>query len=214
MAACTPLAPDRAHADQTRRRLASRTAPPRRPNLNFPRPAAKVTLDLTELLRLSIADTRDLGVGLGLGKARPGPAWLIFRKRFAIPPVAQIVRWLAGIGGVTRLAVRTRTGQAVSELGCGLPVAQLGPGRGVGVRACASTGQRRCRTEAVVAMINTEGAGLAAAPLGSAPRLIRPRIPVVAITGTNGKTTTARLSDTPRAELAGQWAGRAQTGCA
>jgi Mur ligase middle domain len=31
------------------------------------------------------------------------------------------------------------------------------------------------------------------APLGSAPRLIRPRIPVVAITGTNGKTTTARM---------------------
>src|SRR4029434_11343614 len=47
--------------------------------------------------------------------------------------------------------------------------------------------------EAVAEMINTEGAALAAAPLGSAPRLIRPRIPVVAITGTNGKTATARM---------------------
>jgi cyanophycin synthetase len=45
----------------------------------------------------------------------------------------------------------------------------------------------------VAEMINTEGAAVAAAPLGSAPRLIRPRIPVVAITGTNGKTTTARM---------------------
>jgi cyanophycin synthetase len=42
-------------------------------------------------------------------------------------------------------------------------------------------------------MIIVEGAALAAAPLGSAPELIRPQIPVVAITGTNGKTTTARM---------------------
>jgi cyanophycin synthetase len=42
-------------------------------------------------------------------------------------------------------------------------------------------------------MIIVEGALLAAAPLGSAPQLIKPQVPVVAITGTNGKTTTARM---------------------
>jgi len=42
-------------------------------------------------------------------------------------------------------------------------------------------------------MITAEGAAITAAPLGSAPQLIRPQIPVVAITGTNGKTTTARM---------------------
>jgi cyanophycin synthetase len=42
-------------------------------------------------------------------------------------------------------------------------------------------------------MITAEGATVAAAPPGSAPQLIRPQIPVVAITGTNGKTTTARM---------------------
>jgi cyanophycin synthetase len=46
---------------------------------------------------------------------------------------------------------------------------------------------------AVADMINAAGTALAAAPLGSAPQLIRPRIPVVAITGTNGKMTTARM---------------------
>jgi cyanophycin synthetase len=46
---------------------------------------------------------------------------------------------------------------------------------------------------AVAEMISAEGAVLAATPPGSAPRLIRPQIPVVAITGTNGKTTTARM---------------------
>ena len=86
------------------------------PNLYFPRPAAKVTLDLTELLGLPAAAARDLGAGLGLGTTRPGAAGSVFRQRFAIRLVTQIVRRLARAAGVTRLAVRTRTGQSVSEL--------------------------------------------------------------------------------------------------
>jgi cyanophycin synthetase len=61
------------------------------PNLYFQRPAAKVTLDLTELLGLSIAGARDLGVGLGLGTARPGAAGSIFRQRFAMRLVTQVL---------------------------------------------------------------------------------------------------------------------------
>ena len=86
------------------------------PNLYFPRPAAKVTLDLTELLGLPDAAAGDLGAELGLGKARPGTPGTVFRQRFAIRLVTQVVRRLARTGGVTRLAVRTRTGQAVNEL--------------------------------------------------------------------------------------------------
>jgi cyanophycin synthetase len=163
------------------------------PNLYFPRPAAKVTLDVTELLRLSIADARDLGVGLGMGKARPGAAGSIFRQRFAIRLVTQLVRLLARIGGVTRLAVRTRTGQAVSELVVAYPWRNSGRAEALAYGLARVLGSVAAGPEAVAEMINTEGAGLAAAPLGSAPRLIRPRIPVVAITGTNGKTTTARM---------------------
>jgi cyanophycin synthetase len=77
------------------------------PNLYFPRPAAKVTLDLTELLGLPDADARDLGAEFGLGKARPGTAGSAFRQRFAIRLVTQVVRRLAHTGGVTRLAVTT-----------------------------------------------------------------------------------------------------------
>ena len=163
------------------------------PNLYFPRPAAKVTLDLTELLGLSIAGARDLGVGLGLGKARPGAAGSIFRQRFAIRLVTQIVRRLARIGGVTRLAVRTRTGQAVSELVVAYPWRNSGRAEALAHGLARVLDSVAIGPEVVAEMINTEGAALAAAPLGSAPRLIRPRIPVVAITGTNGKTTTARM---------------------
>ena len=163
------------------------------PNLYFPRPAAKVTLDLGELLDLDVAAARDLGVELGLGNTRPGAAGSVFRQRFAIRLVTQIVRRLASAGGATRLAVRTRTGQAVSELVVAYPWRNAGRAEGLAYGLARVLDRVTAGPRAVAEMIIVEGAALAAAPLGSAPELIRPQIPVVAITGTNGKTTTARM---------------------
>src|SRR6476619_4307039 len=162
------------------------------PNLYFPRPAAKVTLDLGELLGLEVAAARDLGVELGLGNTRPGAAGSVFRQRFAIRLVTQIVRRLANAGGATRLAVRTRTGQAVNELVVAYPWRNAGRAEGLAYGPVRVLDTVTAGPQAVAEVISAEGAALAAAPLGSAPRLIRPQIPVVAITGTNGKTTTAR----------------------
>jgi cyanophycin synthetase len=163
------------------------------PNLYFPRPAAKVTLDLGELLGLEVAAARDLGVELGLGNTRPGAAGSAFRQRFAIRLVTQLVRRLASAGGATRLAVRTRTGQAVSELVVAYPWRNAGRAEGLAYGLARVLDRVTAGPRAVAEMIIVEGAALAAAPLGSAPELIRPQIPVVAITGTNGKTTTARM---------------------
>ena len=163
------------------------------PNLYFPRPAAKVTLDLGELLGLEVATARDLGVELGLGNTRPGAAGSVFRQRFAIRLVTQIVRRLASAGGATRLAVRTRTGQAVNELVVAYPWRNAGRAEGLAYGLARVLDRVTAGPRAVAEMIIVEGAALAAAPLGSAPELIRPQIPVVAITGTNGKTTTARM---------------------
>ncbi len=163
------------------------------PNLYFPRPAAKVTLDLGELLGLEVAAARDLGVELGLGNTRPGAAGSVFRQRFAIRLVTQIVRRLASAGGATRLAVRTRTGQAVNELVVAYPWRNAGRAEGLAYGLARVLDTVTAGPQAVAEMIIVEGAALAAAPLGSAPELIRPQIPVVAITGTNGKTTTARM---------------------
>jgi cyanophycin synthetase len=163
------------------------------PNLYFPRPAAKVTLDLTDLLGLQVAAARDLGAELGLGNTRPGAAGSVFRQRFAIRLVTQIVRRLAGAGGATRLAVRTRTGQAVNELVVAYPWRNAGRAEGLAYGLARVLDTVTEGPGAVTEMIIVEGAALAAAPLGSAPQLIKPQIPVVAITGTNGKTTTARM---------------------
>ncbi len=163
------------------------------PNLYFPRPAAKVTLDLGELLGLEVAAARDLGVELGLGNTRPGVVGSVFRQRFAIRLVTQIVRRLASAGGATRLAVRTRSGQAVNELVVAYPWRNAGRAEGLAYGLARVLDRVTAGPRAVAEMIIVEGAALAAAPLGSAPELIRPQIPVVAITGTNGKTTTARM---------------------
>jgi cyanophycin synthetase len=163
------------------------------PNLYFPRPAAKVTLDLGELLGLEVAAARDLGVELGLGNTRPGAAGSVFRQRFAIRLVTQIVRRLASAGGATRLAVRTRTGQAVNVLVVAYPWRNAGRAEGLAYGLARVLDTVTAGPRAVAEMIIVEGAALAAAPLGSDPELIRPQIPVVAITGTNGKTTTARM---------------------
>jgi cyanophycin synthetase len=163
------------------------------PNLYFPRPAVKVTLDLTELLGLPAARARDLGTELGLGKARPGAPGSVFRQRFAIRLVTHIVRRLSRLGGVTRLAVRTRPGKPVSEVVVAYPWRNSGRAEALAYGLARVLDSVAAGPGAVTEMINTEGAALAAAPLGSAPRRIRPEIPVVAITGTNGKTTTARM---------------------
>ena len=163
------------------------------PNLYFPRPAAKLTLDLSELVALPDTAARDLGTELGLGRPRPGAAGTGFRQRFAIRLLTQIVRRIARAGGATRLAVRTRTGQSVNELVVAFPWRNAGRAEALAYGVALVLDAVSGGPHVVAEMINTEGAALAAAPLGSAPRLIRPRIPVVAITGTNGKTTTARM---------------------
>ena len=161
------------------------------PNLYFPRAAIKLTLDVSELSDVPTATAQGLATRIGLAKARPGEPGTGFRQRFAIRAVARLVRAVAAETGTTRLAVRVRPtsdphqvvvaypwrhreraqemGRAVAELLDGLPSTDVDTlmqrGRGPGPR---------------------RGAGARAAH-DHAPH------PVVAVTGTNGKTTTSRL---------------------
>ncbi|HEY5788311.1 MAG TPA: Mur ligase family protein [Microlunatus sp.] len=164
------------------------------PNLYFPRPAAKVTLDIAALLELDLAQAKRFAADVGLTRSQPGPAGSAFRQRFAGRAVAHLVRRLALAGGVKRLAVRSRPGTAVTELVVAYP--------------WRNSARAEMLADGVTAVLDAVGAGdgadvgavlqqaadrLAATPPGSAPELIKPRIPVVAVTGTNGKTTTSRM---------------------
>ncbi|HEY5887708.1 MAG TPA: Mur ligase family protein, partial [Acidimicrobiales bacterium] len=163
------------------------------PNLYFPRPAAKVTLDLDDLQDATVDAAAEIAQTVGLGRARPGPAHSVFRQRFAVRLVAHLVRRLATAGGVSRLAVRARPGRTVGELIVAYPwrngqrAEALASALG-GVLDAVADG-----SDAVAQAVQQGGELIRATPAGDPPRLLRPQIPVVAVTGTNGKTTTSRM---------------------
>ncbi|WP_375433218.1 Mur ligase family protein [uncultured Friedmanniella sp.] len=170
------------------------------PNLYFPRPAMKLTLDISALLGLPTDRAQELAAGLGLGGARPGPPASSFRQRFAARWVGRLVRRLAAAAGVSRLAVRSRPGSSTAELVVAFPWRHSGRAEALGeavvevldaLAGQGSTGD--VRAAELAAVVATAGERVRTAPLGREPALIRPRVPVAAVTGTNGKTTTSRM---------------------
>jgi cyanophycin synthetase len=161
-------------------------------NLYFPRPAIKLTLDLSVLLGIDEAEARTTASQLGLPAATPGEPDTALRQRFASRVVARLVRRVAQEAGVTRLAVRSR------------PTADLG------LLVVAYPWRHRARAEALAHAVagvldalpttDVRGAVHAASeyvrsvrPGDDGPTTRRPKVPVVAVTGTNGKTTTSRM---------------------
>jgi cyanophycin synthetase len=161
------------------------------PNLYFPRAAIKLTLDISPLASAPTSTAERLARRIGLSGARPGEPDTGFRQRFALRAVARLVRAIAHESGAVRLAVRVR------------------PTHDPHVVVVAYPWRHRVRAEemgrAVAAVLDAvPGAGVeeavgraaeqvAASPEGPVPHTITPQIPVVAVTGTNGKTTTSRM---------------------
>lgn len=161
------------------------------PNLYFPRPAVKLTLDLTGLVELSEPEARDLARRLGLSTARPGGPATAFRQRFAARAVARLVRMVAAASGTTRLAVRARPAGDVSRLVIAFPWRHRGKAQALG-HAVADVLDALPGTDVDRAVVESAAAVRASEP-GERPGTVRPHVPVVAVTGTNGKTTTSRM---------------------
>ncbi|MGH3366400.1 MAG: Mur ligase family protein [Nocardioidaceae bacterium] len=160
-------------------------------NLYFRRPAVRLILDLTSLVQVTEREAARFGQQMGLRGARPGAADSGFRQRFAARAVARLVRRIAAEAGTDRLEVRVRPTSDVHRLVVAYPWRHR-------LRAEALAGAVAEVLDSVpVADLDTlverVARSVREADLGPAPRLMRPRIPVVAITGTNGKTTTARM---------------------
>ena len=162
------------------------------PNLYFPRAAIKLTLDISGLADVPTEKATRFANRIGLRNARPGEPGTGFRQRFAARAVARLVRAVAHESGTSRLAVRVRPTSDAHHAGGRVPVAapRAGPGDGPG----GGRGARR----AARAPTSTRPSGRAAKRVadardGAGPTTITPKIPVVAVTGTNGKTTTSRM---------------------
>ncbi|MCY7402563.1 MAG: Mur ligase, partial [Nocardioides sp.] len=161
------------------------------PNLYFPRAAVKLTLDVSVIAEAGDETVLRLARRIGLRTTRPGAADSGFRQRFALRAVERLVRAIATEAGTSRLAVRVRPTSDPHVLVVAFPWRNRGRARALGEAvAHALDALPAPDLEAAVSAAAEE---VRAAEPGERPTTITPRIPVVAVTGTNGKTTTSRM---------------------
>ncbi|MBS41929.1 MAG: Mur ligase [Nocardioides sp.] len=161
------------------------------PNLYFPRAAIKLTLDLGALSAAPEEAALRLARRTGLRSARPGAPGSGFRQRFAQRAVGRLVRALAQESGTTRLAVRVRATDDPHRIVVAFPWRHRTRAQEMG-RAVAAV--LDCLPDADLdAAVSAAAQRVAAAEPGPGPTTLVPRVPVVAVTGTNGKTTTSRM---------------------
>jgi cyanophycin synthetase len=164
------------------------------PNLYFPRPAIKLTLDVAGLLGLpeerAAAAAAHVGLSGGPGGG-PGPAGGEQRRRFTTRLLARLVREAATAAGVRALAVRSRPGPEPTQVVVAYPWRRLHAAearRPAGAELAAGVD-----APDLAERVQAAGAALRGVEPGPAPSLPVPAVPTVSVTGTNGKTTVTRL---------------------
>ena len=161
------------------------------PNLYFPRAAIKLTLDISGLSAASDQTAVRFAKRIGLRNARPGHLETGFRQRFAVRAVARLVRALASEAGTNRLAVRVRPTSDPHQIVVAYPWRNRERAQEMG-RAIGDVLDALLRAD-IDKAVSDAAARVAASERGAGPTTITPKIPVVAVTGTNGKTTTSRM---------------------
>jgi cyanophycin synthetase len=161
------------------------------PNLYFPRPAIKLTLAVPGWLGASEAVVERAAERSGIASARAGRPGSEQRRRTTARIAAGITRRIAVAAGARRLAVRARSGPEAGQIVVAFPWRRRGSAEALaGAVAEAMEGALRRSPARVVAEV---AAPVREAELGDEPAVPDPSIPVIQITGTNGKTTTTRL---------------------
>jgi cyanophycin synthetase len=160
-------------------------------NLYFPRPAVKLTLDLSALLALGEDQARAVAEDLGMSAARPGRPGTGLRQRFAAKVVARVVRRVAAEAGTTRLAVRSRPTADLHRLVVAFPWRRRGKAEALG-RGVADVLDALTNGD-VSAAVSRAARDVRGVEAGPTPATRTPHVPLVAVTGTNGKTTTSRM---------------------
>jgi cyanophycin synthetase len=161
------------------------------PNLYFPRAAVQLSLDVSPLVDAAESEVRLVGRALGTGRLRAYPAGTAFRQRAVARLVARLVRRLALGAGTSRLAVRVRPAADVRHVVVAFPWRRRGTAVALGEAVAAVLDELPAGD--VDRLVAEHALAVRSAEPGGAPATLRPTVPVVAVTGTNGKTTTSRL---------------------
>jgi cyanophycin synthetase len=163
------------------------------PNLYFTRPAVKLTLAVPAWLAASEERAADIARRIGLpGRASPGRPRSEERRRFVTRVASHLSRSLAAEAG-TQIAVRARTGHQQDEIVVAFPWRRRDAARALGEEIADLLGLVLGTRRTFRTLLRERAKKLAALEPGPRPSVPRPRVPVVAVTGTNGKTTTVRL---------------------
>ncbi|HWC21824.1 MAG TPA: tetratricopeptide repeat protein [Flexivirga sp.] len=164
----------------------------RGPNLYFTRPAAKLTLRVPGYLGAEPARLRLLAREMAVRAKDTGQPGTAARRGVVLRIVERAVRLLMREAGVVRVGVRVRPGETTDEVVVAIALNNAGRAQavadGIGPLLNDLLG-----SEPVAEVFARAGAHVRAQPLGDRVRALRPKVPVVAVTGTNGKTTTTRL---------------------
>lgn len=162
------------------------------PNLYFPRPAIKLTLDVPGWLRASEERAAQAARAAGVAGLAPGTLGSERRLRLAARVAVQLARRIAREAGTGRLAVRGRTGPEPGQIVVAFPWRRRGAAEALARAVATATGAvlRRRSVDRLIAELVRD---VLAADPGPEPDVPDPEVPVIQVTGTNGKTTTTRL---------------------
>ena len=167
------------------------------PNLYFARPAVKVSLRLPGYLALERRYASELAERCGLRSPRPGKPNTAQRQRFVMRLAAHVMRRVVAGVGPKRITVRTRPGGTVDDIVVAIPWRHRNWGRLAGEALApvleALLGDAGTHTESVDRTLADAAAQIRGEEPGGPSSVRSASVPVVSITGTNGKTTTTRL---------------------
>ena len=161
------------------------------PNLYFPRPAGKITIELPGYFDVDTERLQRVGGQLHLRRRAPGAPGSAVRQQYVMSLVERVVRLIARETGTARLGVRVRS---AGESGLVVAFALHHRGRvQLLADALGSALEALLDGADVVETMAAAADSVRGGDPGEALRPLRPKVPVVAVTGTNGKTTTTRL---------------------
>ena len=160
-------------------------------NLYFPGPAVKLTLDLSSLVDAAAAATAATAEQLGLSGEHPGPAGSAPRLRFAATVVTRLLRRIAQEAGVSRLEVRSRLTGGSRRLVVAFPWHHRERAEALGHALAGAVDA--LPSDDVCEVLRAAAVFVRGAEQGEPPPTRRSTVPVVSVTGTNGKTTITRM---------------------
>jgi cyanophycin synthetase len=179
------------------------------PNLYFTRPAIKLTLSAKEWLEASEDRVLEAAIRIGLrgaaraagragtgapasAAARPGPPGSERRLRFVVRLATHLTRRAARAAD-THLAVRSRPGSEPDQVIVAFPWRRRAASEAFGREVARLFEDLLEQPESAETLVAEAAGRLEAVEPGPGPSVPSPTVPVVAVTGTNGKTTTVRL---------------------